>query len=307
MTPAVTAAKRAGIEFEVLQYDASDAAEPWGTGAARALGVAPERVFKTLVVDLSGASLAVAIVPVAARLDLKAVAAALGAKRAAMAEPGESTTAASFSAPPLPRGDRLRLCTPESRSGVASGPFEALVPGTEPCGQAPVVGPGVSVADQLLVHHDAAHGHEADDAGVLVTVEEPELGPSSPDEPRECFAGLASPGLVVLGRVHVGEADREPAESPHVRLDAVAVDDAHDPARQRLAGEPSLPWPRCAGPRASPFGVSPPARTAPRQSTERGQDEHKSSYPREEFRSGIRHQLRIQFGRLFRSSCQREL
>ena len=86
MTPAVTAAKRTGIEFEVLEYDASDAAEAWGTGAARALGIAPERVFKTLVVDVAGASLAVAIVPVAARLDLRAVAAALGAKRAAMAE-----------------------------------------------------------------------------------------------------------------------------------------------------------------------------------------------------------------------------
>ena len=38
MTPAVSAAKRAGIEFEVLEYDASDAAWPWGTGAARAPG-----------------------------------------------------------------------------------------------------------------------------------------------------------------------------------------------------------------------------------------------------------------------------
>ena len=47
MTPAVTAAKRAGIEFEVLEYHASDAAEPWGKGAARALGIAPEQVFKT--------------------------------------------------------------------------------------------------------------------------------------------------------------------------------------------------------------------------------------------------------------------
>ena len=56
MTPAVTAAKRAGIDFEVLEYDVSHAAEPWGTGAARALGIEPERVFKTLVVDLAGAS-----------------------------------------------------------------------------------------------------------------------------------------------------------------------------------------------------------------------------------------------------------
>ena len=51
MTPAVAAAKRAGIDFEVIEYDAGDSGEPYGIGAARALGIAPERVFKTLVVD----------------------------------------------------------------------------------------------------------------------------------------------------------------------------------------------------------------------------------------------------------------
>ena len=165
-----------------------------------------------------------------------------------------------------------------------------------------VVGPGVSVADQLLVHHDALDGHEADDAGVLVPVEEPELGSSSPDEPRERLAGLASPGLVVLGRVHVGEADQEPAESAHLRLDAVAIDDPHDPARQRLAREPSLPRPRSTGSRGSPLGVPSPARTAPWQSTNRGQDEHDSGYPREEFRHWARHEPFIRVGWLFGSS-----
>ena len=110
MTPAVTAAKRAGIEFEVVEYDSSDAAEPWGIGAARALGVAPERVFKTLVVDLSRKSLAVAIVPVAARLDLKAVASALGVKRAAMAEPAAAERATGYVRGGIsPLGQRRRL------------------------------------------------------------------------------------------------------------------------------------------------------------------------------------------------------
>ena len=110
MTPAVTAAKRAGIEFEVLAYDASDAAEPWGTGAARALGIAPERGFKTLVVYLAGASLPVAIVPVAARLELKAVAAALGGKRVAMAEPAAAERATGYARrrAPLSRGSPTR-------------------------------------------------------------------------------------------------------------------------------------------------------------------------------------------------------
>ena len=109
MTPAVTAARRAGIEFEVIEYDAGDAAEPWGVGAARALGIAPERVFKTLVVDLSG-SLATAIVPVAARLDLKAVASALGAKRATMAEPAAAERATGYVRGGIsPLGQRRRL------------------------------------------------------------------------------------------------------------------------------------------------------------------------------------------------------
>jgi Cys-tRNA(Pro)/Cys-tRNA(Cys) deacylase len=54
--------------------------------AAEALGVDPARVFKTLLVD-TGSALAVAIVPVDRQLDLKAVSAALGAKKVAMADP----------------------------------------------------------------------------------------------------------------------------------------------------------------------------------------------------------------------------
>ena len=57
------------------------------------MGVSPERVFKTLVADVDGA-LVVAVVPVAGSLDLKALATAVGGKRAAMADPAlaERTT-----------------------------------------------------------------------------------------------------------------------------------------------------------------------------------------------------------------------
>ena len=121
MTPAVTAAKRAGIEFEVLEYDAGDSGEPYGIGAAHALGIAPECVFKTLVVDLSGRSLAVAIVPVAARLDLKAVASALGAKRAAMADPVAAERATGYvrgGISPLGQRRRLPVALDESALGL---------------------------------------------------------------------------------------------------------------------------------------------------------------------------------------------
>ena len=110
MTPAVTAAKRAGIAFEVHEYDAGDSDEPYGLGAARALGIAPERVFKTLVVDLAGKSLATAIIPVAERLDLKAVASALGAKRATMADPTAAERATGYVLGGIsPLGQRRRL------------------------------------------------------------------------------------------------------------------------------------------------------------------------------------------------------
>ena len=61
MTPAVAAAKRAGIAFELHEYEHDPAHESYGLEAAEALGVAPERVFKTLVAKLAGAGLAVGI------------------------------------------------------------------------------------------------------------------------------------------------------------------------------------------------------------------------------------------------------
>lgn len=85
-TPATTALTRAGVEFGVHPYDHDPAAASYGLEAAEALGVAPAQVFKTLLVD-SGTGLAVGIVPVDRQLDLKAVAAALGWKKAAMADP----------------------------------------------------------------------------------------------------------------------------------------------------------------------------------------------------------------------------
>jgi Cys-tRNA(Pro)/Cys-tRNA(Cys) deacylase len=85
MTPAINAAKKAKIKYTVHEYDHDPAAPSFGVEAAEKLGVPPERVFKTLVVD-AGAGLAVAVVPVLLKLDLKAIAKALGAKKAAMAE-----------------------------------------------------------------------------------------------------------------------------------------------------------------------------------------------------------------------------
>jgi Cys-tRNA(Pro)/Cys-tRNA(Cys) deacylase len=92
-TPATVAATRAGVDFTLHSYEHDPAAPSYGEEAAEALGLDPGQVFKTLVADVDG-TLTVAVVPVSGSLDLKALAAAVGGKRAAMADPAaaERTT-----------------------------------------------------------------------------------------------------------------------------------------------------------------------------------------------------------------------
>lgn len=93
-TPATVALEQAGVACVVHAYTHDPASGlSYGEEAASALGVAPDRVFKTLVAEVDGA-LTVAVVPVSATLDLKSLAAAAGGKRAAMADPAaaERTT-----------------------------------------------------------------------------------------------------------------------------------------------------------------------------------------------------------------------
>lgn len=91
MTPAIDQLVAAGIEHQVLAYEHDPDAESYGLEAAEALGLDPSTVFKTLVVTDPDGSLAVGVVPVAARLDLKAMAAALGVKRVELADPALAT------------------------------------------------------------------------------------------------------------------------------------------------------------------------------------------------------------------------
>lgn len=85
-TPATAALAARGIAFRTHAYEHDARAESYGLEAADELGLDPARVFKTLVVAVDG-RLAVGVVPVAGQLDLKAVAAALGGKRAELADP----------------------------------------------------------------------------------------------------------------------------------------------------------------------------------------------------------------------------
>jgi len=84
-TPATIALSKAGIAHTLHPYEHDPASRSYGEEAASALGVSTSRVFKTLLAEVDG-KLVVAVVPVAGSLDLKALAAAVGGKRAAMAD-----------------------------------------------------------------------------------------------------------------------------------------------------------------------------------------------------------------------------
>ena len=85
----------AGVAFSQHVYEHDPGARSFGLEAADVLGLPPEQVFKTLVVD-TGAGLAVAVVPVAGSLDLKALAAALGVKKVTMADPAVAQRSSGY-------------------------------------------------------------------------------------------------------------------------------------------------------------------------------------------------------------------
>jgi Cys-tRNA(Pro)/Cys-tRNA(Cys) deacylase len=94
-TPATVALDRAGVAYTVHAYEHDPAAASYGLEAADRLGLDPGCVLKTLLADVDG-SLVVAVVPVAGQLDLKVLAAAMGGKRATMAEPAAAERATGY-------------------------------------------------------------------------------------------------------------------------------------------------------------------------------------------------------------------
>lgn len=110
-TPAVRALRSAGVAFTEHAYAHDPSVRSFGLEAAEALGVDPARVFKTLVVD-AGGQLVVGIVPVTSTLDLKAVAAAIGRKRATLADVALAERTTGYVAGGIsPVGQRKRLPT----------------------------------------------------------------------------------------------------------------------------------------------------------------------------------------------------
>jgi Cys-tRNA(Pro)/Cys-tRNA(Cys) deacylase len=108
-TPATVALSKAGVEFSLHPYEHAAGAPSYGGEAADALGLSHDEVFKTLVARVDGA-LVTAVVPVGGRLDLKALASALGGKKAVMAEPADAERATGYVVGGIsPLGQRTRL------------------------------------------------------------------------------------------------------------------------------------------------------------------------------------------------------
>ena len=114
-TPATTAVASAKVPYVIHEYTHDPAAPSYGTEAAEVLGVEATRVHKTLLasIERSGrAELVVAVVPVVAQLDLKALAAAVGAKKAEMAKPLDAERSTGYVVGGIsPLGQRKRLTT----------------------------------------------------------------------------------------------------------------------------------------------------------------------------------------------------
>lgn len=95
-TPAVTALDHAGIAHTLHPYEHDPSSTlGYGLEAAAAIGADPSAVFKTLMARIDG-HLVVAVVPVTGSLDLKALAHAVGAKKAVMAEPADAERATGY-------------------------------------------------------------------------------------------------------------------------------------------------------------------------------------------------------------------
>lgn len=115
-TPATKLLTREKVSHRVHEYDHDARAASYGTEAVDVLGarlgVEAGQIFKTLVVELSDGKLAVAVIPVPAKLSLKAVAGALGGGKSVMADRADAERATGYVLGGIsPLGQRSRLRT----------------------------------------------------------------------------------------------------------------------------------------------------------------------------------------------------
>jgi Cys-tRNA(Pro)/Cys-tRNA(Cys) deacylase len=112
MTPAIRLLESKQIAFTLHRYAHDANAESFGEEAASKLGVSTERLFKTLIAQVDGEALVMAILPVAAKLDLKKLAAACAGKKADLADPKLAEKATGYVVGGIsPLGGRKTLTT----------------------------------------------------------------------------------------------------------------------------------------------------------------------------------------------------
>jgi len=119
MTPAIEVVKKAGVPHDVHQYPHDPHAESYGQEAAAALRLDPGQVFKTLIVEVDGEKLVVAVLPVAGQLQLKSLASSVDGKRAKLADRARAERSTGYVLGGIsPLGQRRRLPTVLDRSAL---------------------------------------------------------------------------------------------------------------------------------------------------------------------------------------------
>jgi Cys-tRNA(Pro)/Cys-tRNA(Cys) deacylase len=120
-TPATAALARSGVPHTLHPYEHDPSTASYGLEAAEVLGVEPARVFKTLLADVEGRTV-VAVVPVSGMLDLKALAAAVGGKRAVLADAAVAERLTGYVVGGIsPLGQRRRLPTVVDETALGFG------------------------------------------------------------------------------------------------------------------------------------------------------------------------------------------
>tara|TARA_R110002167_G_scaffold110933_1_gene282126 strand:- start:6151 stop:6624 length:474 start_codon:yes stop_codon:yes gene_type:complete len=123
MTPAINLAKKHKIAHTVHEYSHDPASHSYGLEAVEKLGLNPAQVFKTLVVTQEPKGLAVAVVPVAGQLNLKAMAKALKVKKVVMAAPTDVERSSGYvlgGVSPLGQKRQLPTVVDESAAGFTT-------------------------------------------------------------------------------------------------------------------------------------------------------------------------------------------
>lgn len=115
MTPAVEAAKRAGIVYRLHEYEGVEVGDgDYAVAVAAALGLPAARLFKTLIVDVDG-SLRGYVLPADRQLDLRSV-----GKRAVIADKAAAERATGYVVGGIsPLGQRRRLPTTVDSSALS--------------------------------------------------------------------------------------------------------------------------------------------------------------------------------------------